>query len=246
MKALVLAHDHLSPAGALLSRLIEHGFTVDERVIVPEERYNTPNVEFEFPKPGDYSVVIILGAPWGAWDDETIGSWLAGELDWIRALHASGTPTLGVCFGGQAIARALGGSVGPGDGPELGFSIVHSDDCRLIESGPWFQFHYDRWVVPPTATEVARNSFSSQAFVAGRMLAVQFHPELDSRALDVWAQDGVLADQIRATGQNFERLAAHVAAVDDDSHARASRLIDSFLSRVARIDTPIAQTAASI
>ena len=76
------------------------------------------------------------------------------------------------------------------------------------------------------------------------MLAVQFHPELDSVALNVWAQDGVLADQIRATGQNFEVLSAHVVASDNESHDRAARLIDAFLARVADLDTSLTASSA--
>lgn len=229
MKALILQHDHLSPPGIVSRRLQHHGFDVEERGVVPGERYRSPDVDFVFPDVDDFDLVVIMGAPWGAWDDSTIGTWLTAELEWIRALHAADVPVLGICFGGQAIARALGGSVGRAPAEELGFSMVHSDEPELVSDGPWFQFHYDRWQVPPGAREIARNPFASQAFVSGRMLALQFHPEVDSEVLDVWALDGDLAASITESGQDFEVMRGQVAAFDQGSWERGARLIDAFL-----------------
>ena len=71
----------------------------------------------------------------------------------------------------------------------------------LVPPGPWFQFHYDRWSVPDGATEVARNALASQAFVAGRSLAVQFHPELTAATLEGWLSEGG-EEQVRRDGQD--------------------------------------------
>ena len=60
-----------------------------------------------------------------------------------------------------------------------GLRRAASEQPDLVGGGPWFQWHYDRWQVPPGATEIARNPVASQAFVINRSLAVQFHPELD-------------------------------------------------------------------
>ena len=231
MKALILQHDHISPPGVVRRRLEDHGFNVEELGVVPEKRYRTPDVQFAFPAVDDYDLVVLMGAPWGAWDDSTIGPWLSAELEWIRALHAADVPVLGICFGGQAIARALGGSVAPGPTPELGFSMIHSDEPGLVSDGPWFQFHYDRWQVPPGAREIARNPIASQAFVIGRTLALQFHPEVDSEVLDVWALDEDLTTNIAASGQDFEVMRRQVAACNAGSWERGARLIDAFLEQ---------------
>ena len=83
-------------------------------------------------------------------------------------------PTVGGCIASAA--------------PEIGWHLVHSDDSRL--DGAWFQWHYDRWVMPPGAVEVARNAAASQAFVLRRNLALQFHPELDAAGLKDWLEFG--------------------------------------------------------
>lgn len=238
MKALFLEHDHLSPPGPLAERLEQRGYEIERQVVVPSGRYTTPDVTFDYPDVDDFDVVIPMGAPWGAWDDAAIGTWLGDELEWLRALHARRVPILGVCFGGQALARALGGSVAPGPRPEIGFTHVMSDVPDLIAPGPWFQLHYDRWTVPPDAVEIARTPRASQAFRLDRTLAVQFHPEVTPAVFEAWCADEALVQSgirraVEGDGQDFGILVAQVAAEEEASVARAFRLVDAFLDRVA-------------
>jgi GMP synthase-like glutamine amidotransferase len=140
-------------------------------------------------------------------------------------------PVLGICFGGQALAAALGGSVRPARTAEVGWVTVASTD-PLIEPGPWFQFHHDEWTVPPQARELARTAVASQAFVLDRCLAVQFHPELTAATLRGWYAHGGDA-QVRASGGDPDALLARTEAEEPAAAARAGRLVDAFLGRVA-------------
>jgi GMP synthase-like glutamine amidotransferase len=96
-------------------------------------------------------------------------------------------PVLGLCFGGQALAVALGGSVERAPTPELGWTEIETDEPELIASGPWLQWHYDRFTTPPGATEIARTAHAAQAFRHGRHLGVQFHPESTVEIVAQWA-----------------------------------------------------------
>lgn len=238
MRALFLEHDHMSPPGPLAERLSDRGYEIHRMVVVPEERYVTPDVTFDYPPADEFDVVVPMGANWGAWDDATIGSWLGDELTWLRELHERRVPIMGVCFGGQALARALGGSVARAPRPEIGFTHLLTDDPGLIAAGPWFQFHYDRWTVPPGAVEVARTPCSSQSFRLDRTLALQFHPEVTIAAIDAWCSDELLVPRgtkhaVEADGQDFDVLLAQVAAEEQASILRAYRLVDAFLDQVA-------------
>lgn len=232
MKALFVQHDHVSPVGPVADRLRQRGFEVDEIVVVDAANFGTPNVTFEFPPVDDYDIVVPMGAPWGAWDDARIGQWLLPELAWLRAAIDRDVPVLGICFGGQLMSRALGGSVGPAGKPEIGWTAIHTDDPALVPSGPWFEFHYDSWTVPPGAVEIARNAASSQAFVFGRSLAVQFHPELTADTLDGWLREGG-RHKVIADGQDPDLLLAHTRAEEPAANARTVELVDSFLERIA-------------
>ncbi len=232
MRALFVEHDHLSPQGPVAERFEQRGYSVEERVVVPPERYHTPNQPHVFPDPADYDALVVMGAPWGAWDDASIGSWLLPEIDWLRRADAAGIPVLGICFGGQLLARTHGGSVGRAPRPEIGWSLIWSDDPTLVGPGPWFQWHFDRWVVPPDAHEVARNALASQAFTLRRNLAVQFHPELAADGLRGWLDQGG-RDELIADGQDPDVLLAHTREEAPAAAERAHRLVDAFIDRVA-------------
>ena len=92
-------------------RFAERGYDATEFVVVPEDRFHDPGVEVSFPDPAAFDVIVPLGAIWSAYDHDRIGSWLAPELDMLRTAHERGIPVLGICFGGQALAAALGGKV---------------------------------------------------------------------------------------------------------------------------------------
>ncbi len=232
MRALFVQHDHVSPTGNVSARLRERGFEVDEVLVVDEPNFNSPNVQFEFPPLDGYDLVVPMGAPWGAWDDARIGNWLLPEIEWVREAVERDIPVFGICFGGQLLAAAHGGSVSRSAAPELGWVEISSDDESLVPGGEWFQWHYDRWEQPDAATELARNASSSQAFILGRNLAVQFHPEMSSAILASWIATGG-AEEINKLGITVEELVRQTAQRDASNRERAHRQVDLFLDRVA-------------
>ena len=179
MRALCVLHDAFSTTGLIGEALRARGWQVDEILVVPAERHDTPNVDFTFPDHRDYDLLVPMGAPWAAYGDEEIGRWLAPELDWLSGAVADGGAVFGICFGGQALARALGGSVARSQHPEIGWVTVEvADSDSVIVPGPWFQWHFDTFTPPPGATILARNAAAVQAYRIGRSLGVQFHPEV--------------------------------------------------------------------
>jgi GMP synthase-like glutamine amidotransferase len=234
VRALVIQHDHLSPTGPVGRRLTHHGFDIDEFLVVPESHFEEPNHAVDFPDTDPYDLVVPLGAPWGAWEDEKIGDWLLPELELIRSLVEADKPVLGICFGGQLLARALGGSVGPSRRAEIGWTSIWSDRPELVSNGPWFQFHYDSWTVPPLATEIARTPSASQAFTIRKALAVQFHPELESSGLTGWLEWGG-ARQVLENGQDPDVMAAQTIAEDATAEIRTNHLVDAYLRDVAKL-----------
>ena len=232
MRALILQHDHVSPPGPVAERFAHRGYAITESVVVSPENFHSPNQPFDFPDPRAFDALVVMGAPWGAWDDETIGSWLLPEIEWLREADDLGIPVFGICFGGQLLARAHGGSVARAAKPEIGWTPIWTQEPELVGPGPWFHWHYDRWQVPPGARELARNSVASQAFVLRRNLAVQFHPELTAAGLQGWLENGGRAGAI-ADGQDPDILYQHTLAEGEDAARRAHALVDAFLDRVA-------------
>lgn len=232
MRALFLQHDHVSPPGPVAERFAHRGYEVVEQVIVSPEHYDTPNQPFDFPDVREFDALVVMGAPWGAWDDEGIGNWLLPEMEWLREADTLGVPVFGICFGGQVLARTHGGSVARAPRPEIGWTSIWTQEPELVGAGPWFQFHYDRWQVPPGAREIARNSLASQAFVLRRNLAVQFHPELTASNLQGWYGNGGRA-LVEQDGQDPDVLFQHTLAEGEDASRRAHELVDAFIDHVA-------------
>ncbi len=231
MRVLVVQQDHVSPPGPVGEAFAARGYDVEEFLVVPAERFADPGVEVAFPDPLRYDAVVPMGAPWSV-TSEHIGGWVTAELDLLRQAHAGGVPVLGICFGGQLLAAALGGSVSRAPRAEIGWVPVQTDDPALVPAGPWFSWHEDRWTVPPGAREVARTALSSQAFVLGRSLAVQFHPELTPSQLEGWLGNGGRGF-LSAAGLDADELLARTRAEAPAATARARTLVDAFLTRVA-------------
>jgi GMP synthase-like glutamine amidotransferase len=232
VRVLLIQHDHICTPGYVGERLTDRGFDLVLHQVVREDRFLSPDVEIEFPDPTDFDAIVPMGAPWSVYDHQAIGTWVPAELKMLRAAHDHQVPVLGICFGGQMLAAAHGGSVSRSAAPEIGWVEVDSDDESLVLSGLWFQWHYDQWQLPNAAQEVARNPSSSQAFVLGRNLAVQFHPEMTSEILASWIATGG-AEEITRFGIKLDDLVRQTADQDATNRERAHRLVDQFLDRVA-------------
>ncbi|NNN29840.1 C26 family cysteine hydrolase domain-containing family [Streptomyces sp. S3(2020)] len=232
MRALVVRHEHVTEPGEVGARLAGRGYDLTVLTVVPESRYHAPDVPFDFPDAGDWDLIVSLGAPWSVYDEDSIGSWIGGELALLRKAHHLGVPVLGICFGAQALTTALGGSVEASPRPEIGWVEVETDDPSLVGRGPWFQWHYDRCLLPPGAVEVARNPVCAQAFRVGRSLGVQFHPEITTGTVRGWLDNGG-AEQCVQHGVDPEELLARSRALEPAARADARRLVDGFLDRVA-------------
>ncbi len=206
--------------GSVGERFAELGFDVDIRSVV------------DLPDPDAFDVLVVMGSSRSAYDDTV--PWLADELAYVAEAARRQTPVLGICFGGQLLARVLGGTVARAPVPEMGWVIVDTDWPDLVSRGPWMNFHFDRFTPPSGATEVARTDLASQAFTVGPHLGVQFHPEMTRDVIDTWFAAWERSGSIReafALGADPDALRAEATAREPDDRARAAALIDAFLRR---------------
>ena len=102
-------------------------------------------------------------------------------------IYESGLPVLGICYGMQEIADALGGRVVPSDTREFGHAVLHQAEPRtplfdgLPESLPVWMSHGDRVTELPPGFQTLASSESSPAAVIANdtgIYGIQFHPEV--------------------------------------------------------------------
>lgn len=137
--------------------------------------------------PSECDGYLGTGSRSSVYDDEP---WIAGLEDFIRALAATRIPYVGICFGHQMLARALGGTVAKAD---VGWG-AGVREVRLTEERPWMdpaesacnlQFmHQDQVKELPTGATLlgtADHCPVAMFSVGGTMLGIQAHPEFDVR-----------------------------------------------------------------
>lgn len=172
------------------------------------------------------AMLVVMGSPDAAYDET---SWIGPEIEYLENAVDTDVPILGVCFGGQLLARVLGGTVTKSQFPEEGLTAVVSARPDLIEPGPWMEFHGDTFVAPTTATVIARNDAGQQAFVQGPHLGLQFHPEIDVDTFESWA-DAWVRDGVEQDVEAVAKIRKDVAEGEAELRARCGRLLDAWIA----------------
>lgn len=170
--------------------------------------FTTWHVEgMEFPQDiHDADGWLLTGSRHGAYEDH---AFIPPLENFIRRAHDAGVPMVGICFGHQIIAQALGGTVVKHPG---GWAVGAQDydfGGQPVTLNAW---HQDQVVaLPPGAQVAGRNAFCENAALiyGDRAFTVQAHPEfgddfiqglMDTRAKGV-VPDDLLAGAAARMGQ---------------------------------------------
>lgn len=144
-------------------------------------------------------------------------------------------PVLGLCYGGQVLADVLGGVVEPAPEAELGWQMVVSEDPALVPEGPWLEWHYVRFTLPPGAQQIARSAVGVQAFTSGPHVGTQFHPESTIEIVKQWARSDRERLERLGVRDAEERLEAGRGRAEA-ARANAFQLFDVFWERARRAE----------
>jgi GMP synthase (glutamine-hydrolysing) len=168
---------------------------------------------------GDFAGIVPLGGSMQSWDEDRL-PFLGRERELLREAVDEGVPVLGICLGGQILARALGAEAYPSERPERGWLTIEATPeaagdpllAHLREPVGVYQWHLDVFDLPDGAVRLARSDLSpNQAFRYGeRAWGLQFHPEVDAPIFAGWMEN--YADAPAAVGLDRAALEAAIAA----------------------------------
>jgi GMP synthase (glutamine-hydrolysing) len=172
MKVLVIENFPGAPAGLFGQWLMARGAALE--VVSPETMPAHA---------AGHDLLVTLGSPAGAWEDI---DWVHRQRELLRAALDGGTPVIGICFGAQLLASAIGGRAAPmGDRTFTGW-YTNAEVADPLWRGPWVRWHGDHLEVPAGTEVLARDAGTVQAFhhvapSGTRAVGVQFHPEMSAQ-----------------------------------------------------------------
>jgi GMP synthase (glutamine-hydrolysing) len=144
------------------------------------------------PPAGEFDGVVVFGGRMSANDEHL--DFIRAELEWIPTVLAHGTPYLGICLGGQLLARALGARVTrhPGGLHEIGYARIRAAAAAqdLFPAAMHvYQWHNEGFDIARGAELLAAGEvFAHQAFRYGGAVGVQFHPEVTPSIVARWTE----------------------------------------------------------
>ena len=204
-KALIIRHVPYEGVAGYHQPIEAAGYDVD-RIDVSDAAFSSLDLR-------EPDLLIMMGGPMGVYERDRY-PWITCQLRRLALRLDAGRPTLGVCFGAQMMAAALGADVYAGPVKEVGFAPValnaagEESPLRHVAGVAMLHWHGDTFPLPEGAELLASTaSYAHQAFRRGpELLALQFHAEMgeDPRfeewldgADDYVGQAGLTIDQLR-------------------------------------------------
>lgn len=182
------------------------------------------------PDPSELSGVVVTGSPASVTERS---AWILEAEAYLRSVVRTRRPILGICFGHQLLATALGGEVAKNpQGREIGsvdVDVTHPHRWLGFSRGRANATHVDSVVrLPRGARSLARTEREPHAAIefAEDVLGVQFHPEIDAPVMRHYID--ARRDRIAQEGQDPEALRATV-----DDGADGGDVLVRFLADLA-------------
>jgi GMP synthase-like glutamine amidotransferase len=168
----------------------EKGYRVNQTYVCNNE---------DLPPVDSFDWLMVMGGSQQAWD-EGATPWLQEEKAFLSDTLAAGKIILGICFGAQLLAEALGGKLFPNPQKEIGWHEVsltrEGQESFLFQNIPsdfvTFHWHSDHFSLPRSCTRLAGSKATeNQAFVDKDrpLVGLQFHPEYTRQMVTYYARE---------------------------------------------------------
>ncbi|CAN5194805.1 glutamine amidotransferase [soil metagenome] len=183
-------------------------------------------------------LLILMGGPMGVYERYAY-PWIDYEIERVAERLDHNLPTLGICFGAQLVAAALGAEIYAGPVKEIGFSPLtiteagQSSPIAHLADVPVLHWHGDTFDLP-AGTELLASTpdYPHQIFRRGKsLLALQCHAEMgvDPR-IDAWISDS--SDYLAQAGICPVALRSEYDVTGPHSERAGQRMIEAWLAEI--------------
>ena len=185
--------------------------------------------------PDAFAGLVFMGGPMSVNDDLP---WIEPTLSLIRQAVAADIPVLGHCLGGQLIAKALGGQIGPNPVKEIGWGatqVADTPEARHwfgdIQAFQAFHWHGETFTLPSGSVRILSSPYcDNQAYALGKHLGMQCHVEMTRSMIEAWCEGG--ADEILAASSSpAVQTPTQMLAAADSLLAPLNRVAETLYSR---------------
>jgi GMP synthase (glutamine-hydrolysing) len=226
-RALIIRHVPYEGVAGYRQPVEAAGYEID-RIDVCDPAFS----QLDLTKP---DLLIMMGGPMGVYEQDA-HPWIRCQMKRLARRLEADRPTLGVCFGAQMIAAAMGAEVYAGPVKEIGFhpvsvhSAVPGNPLGSIEDVPVLHWHGDTFTLPDGVELLASSHhYAHQAFRRGsNILALQFHAEMgEDPRIHEWIDQS--PDSLRDAGHCAQSLRAAHEAHGSRAVAAGRAMIGSWL-----------------
>ncbi|MFZ4496920.1 MAG: type 1 glutamine amidotransferase [Candidatus Nanopelagicales bacterium] len=169
-------------------------------------------------------LLIVMGSPTSVAAGHlqpSASAEIAIVADWV----GQGRPYLGICFGAQVLARALGGTVQRMPETFRAYNVVDTTASQAeVFAGPWVIWHDDVITAPPGCQIIGTYQHGDLIFRKGSAWGLQPHIEVTAEILER------MAIALGAPEHDWQPLTAALAADAQANSSRTALLLDTFLA----------------
>ncbi len=142
--------------------------------------------------------------------------WMETTAIWLKEAAIQNVPILGICFGHQLLAQALGGEVAANsNGPAYGITEVNLDNsaqndplCKsLPETFPVYASHSQSVLLIPEKARILATDSGGMPYIIHfemRTWGVQFHPEFDAAIMQAYIDNHIKKGMVLSTGPKMQ------------------------------------------
>ena len=227
---LIIQNDTNEGAGLLLTLMHQRG--LKSRTMLGWD------VDYKSLQLDDYSSLVILGGTQAVYEVDKY-PYLQDEINLTKSFIKNEKAVIGLCLGGQIIAKCLGGKVLQNQQKEIGWFDIKLNEAALTDdlmmmhpqTAKAYNFHGDYFSLPPECVSLAKSEITEcQLFrYKNNVYGFQFHAEVDQDLIEVMCRTN--EDYMKINGYDANKVIKESKVQIINYQLRCSSILNKWLDK---------------